>query len=507
MNIKNCVPNIPTLTELKRIAQPYVIDYRGLSEEEIKAALLKTAPQYYYEDNVRKALDGIIYHPDRNVRIIGPCILKGVLLQKDDFMCPRKETDEDVIKWEQAIVDRSNEDLLQKSSERSQELEMMQFIVGVAWEKDDDLSVDEKNLIEKIRERLKVTQTEFRIIEASLGRFPKPSNTLHTREEIEGVRRLLQTMGLIFAVRDDSVDFDVVPDEIAVVIRKVLGIEIREYGYSEMLKFKTVRSKNYIKESLNKMGIKTEKNATLECLSSNAIEQLSPRVLLGGISPRDGLQMQDLSKWCGELGLNVSGSKIDLVERIIQFYDSLHEKAENPSDEREIYYKYFKELAHRDRDSLRKQQLIEKDIEIERKFEEVTNFIFERFLGHKPLNFVGTNHADGALSYKDKIILWDNKSKETPVNLKDHIKQFDGYIRQSDKPVAGFIVFGPQFTPESSLIAMQYQVENGTMISMITADELKEVAEKWQLKNEGSAFPLGYLLQSGRFNPQLVAAL
>jgi len=93
------------------------------------------------------------------------------------------------------------------------------------------------------------------------------------------------------------------------------------------------------------------------------------------------------------------------------------------------------------------------------------------------------------------------------VNLKDHIKQFDSYIRDSDKPVAGFVVFGPEFTPESSLLAMQYQVENGTMISMITALELKELAEKWSSKNEGSAFPLGYLLQSGRFNPQLVAAL
>jgi hypothetical protein len=507
MNIKDCVPNIPTLTELKRIAQPYVIDYRGLTEEEIKAALIKTAPQYHHEDNVRKALDGIIYHTDRNVRIIGPCILRDVLLQKDDFMCPRKESDEDVIKWEQAIVDQSNEDLLQKSSCRSQELEMMQFVVGVAWENDDDLSVDEKNLIEKIRNRLKVTQTEFRIIEAKLGKFPKSSNTLHSREEIEGVRRLLQTSGLVFAVRDDNTDYDVIPDEIAAVIRKILEIEIRQHGYAEMLKFKTVRSKNYIGECLKKVGIKVEKNATLESMISIALEQLSPSVLLGGLSPRDGLSMQDLSKWCGELGLNVSGAKNDLIARIIQFYDSLHEKAEDPGDEREIYFKYFKELAFRDRDGLRNQQLIEKDIEIERRFEDVTNFIFERFLGHKPLKFVGTNHADGALSYKDKIILWDNKSKETSVNLKDHIKQFDGYIRQSDKPVAGFIVFGPEFTPDSSLVAMQYQVENGTMISMITADELKELCEKWHSKHEGNAFPLGYLLQPGRFNPQLVAAL
>lgn len=508
MKIDKCVQNISTFTELKRVASAYVIDYRGLTEEEIKAALIKTAPQYYFENNVRESINSFLFNPKRPSRIIGPYLLKHVLLQKDGCICPKKETDEDIIKWEQMIVDQSNEDLLIKSGERTKDLELMQFVVGVAWEKDNDLSVDEKNLIEKIRERLMVTQNELRIIEAKIGKFPKPSNELHTRQEIEEVRRELQASGLLFAIRDsDGVDFDVIPEEVAQMISKILSVEIRDYGYGELLKYKAVRSKSYIKESLEKVGIRTEKNPSLDALSEIAVEQLSPRVLLGGVSPRDGLPTAVLSKWCGDLDLNVSGAKNELIDRIIDFYNGLHEKEDANGDAREILYKYFDLLAWRERDSLRSQQLIEKDIEIERKFEEVTNFIFEKRLGHKPLKMVGTNHADGALSYRDKIILWDNKSKESPVNLKDHIKQFDAYIRQSEKPVAGFIVLGPDFTPESGVIAMQYQVENGVMISMITADELKDIAESWHAKNAGDAFPLGYLLQSGRFNRALVAAL
>lgn len=435
-------------------------------------------------------------------------MLKHVLLQKDGCICPKKETDEDIIKWEQMIVDQSNEDLLVKSAERTKDLELMQFVVGVAWDKDDDLSVDEKNLIEKIRERLMVTENEFRIIEAKIGKFPKSSNESHTRQEIEDVRRELQSSGLLFAIRDsDGTDFDVIPEEVAQIIAQILNVEIRDYGYGELLKYKAVRSKAYIKDSLGKVGIQTEKNPSLDTLSAIAVEQLSPRVLLGGTSPRDGLPTGILSKWCGDLGLNVSGAKNDLIERIIEFYNGLHEKEDANGDAREMLYKYFDLLAWRDRDGLRSQQLIEKDIEIERKFEEVTNFIFEKRLGHKPLKMVGINHADGTLSYRDKIILWDNKSKESPVNLKDHIRQFETYIRQSEKPVAGFLVIGPDFTPESAIVAMQYQVENGVMISMITAAELKDIAESWHAKNEGSAFPLGYLLQSGRFNPALVAAL
>lgn len=508
MNIAKCVRDISTLTELKRIASPYVIDYRGLTEEEIKEALIKTGPQYYYESNVQSALQKISLNANRNIRIIGPQLLQHVVLQRDECVSPKRSTDEDIIKWEQGIVDRSNEDLLKKSSERSRDLEFMKFVLEAAWDHNDDLSVDEKNLIDKIRERILVTSTEFRIIEAQLGKFPKAENEIHTRQEIEEVRRELQASGLLFAIRDsDGTDFDVIPSEIAKVISKILGVEMRDYGYSELIKYKAVRSKSYIKSALDKVGIKTEKNPSLEELSSTALEQLSPRVLLGGTSPRDGLPLGTMKKWCGELGLNVSGTRNELIERIIDFYNALHEKSDEVVDERELLLKYFEDLACRNIQGLRSQQLIEKDIEIERKFEDVTNYIFEKMLGHKPLNLVGTNHADGALSHKDRIIYWDNKSKESPVNLKEHIKQFDGYIRQSEKEVSGFLVIGPEFTPESSLVAMQYQVENGTMISMITATELKSLVESWAGKKDAGAFPLGYLLQSGRFNPALVAAI
>lgn len=508
MDISICVDNVSTLTELKRIASAYVIDYRGLDESEIKEALKKTAPQYYYENNIRKALQDIALSANRNLRIVGPYLIEHVVLQRDDNMSAKRETDEDIIKWEQAIIDRSNEDLLKKSSERTRDLEFMQFVIGVAWEHNNDLSIDEKNLLEKIRERLRVTPTEFRIIEAKLGKFPKVANEIHTRQEIEEIRRELQSRGLLFAVRDsDGTDFDVVPTEIAKAIRAVLGMEIRDYGYSELLKYKVVRNKAYIQECLAKVNIITDRNPTLEELFEIAMEQLSPRVLLGGTSPRDGLPVDVLSKWCGDLGLLVSGTKNDLIERIIGFYNGLHEKDEELVDEREHLYKYFHEFAARDTKSLRGQQLIDKDIEVERKFEDITDYIFEKLLGHKPLKMVGSNHADGALSFKDRVIFWDNKSKERPVNLKDHIKQFDGYIRDSEKQVAGFLVIGPDFTPESSLVAMQYQVEFGTMITMITANELKSLAEAWKAKKDAGAFPLGYLLQPGRFNSALVAGI
>lgn len=63
---------------------------------------------------------------------------------------------------------------------------------------------------------------------------------------------------------------------------------------------------------------------------------------------------------------------------------------------------------------------------MERYFEEATSYLFETKLNHTPLRQAGTEHSDGLLSFRDNYIMWDNKSAETQVNLKDYIKQFAG---------------------------------------------------------------------------------
>ena len=508
MDISKTVENVSTSIELKRIASAYVIDYRNLNDQELKKAIIKNSPQYSFKANVAETISWLFLNEDRNIRIISRLILKEVLLQKDDFMCPEKETEDDIISYEQSIIKRSNEALLQRSSERSKSLELFKFVLETAWQYNDSISPDEKNLIEKIKNRLKVTDIEYELLEAKLGKYPKPGNEIHTRREIEEVRRIMQTKGLVFSLRDsDGTDFDIIPTEIARTIRKVLHVEIRKYGYKELLSYKYVRSKKYYLDILAKYEIPIEGSMTIDALQEIFLEQVPPSVLLGGISPKDGLDSSDLSKWCGDLKLNVSGPKKELIQRIIAYYDNILEKEEVVGDERERWYKYFQKFAARDLKYLRNQHLLQKDLECERKFEEATNYLFEKKLYLQPLKLIGTSHADGALSYLDKVIYWDNKSKETPVNLNDHIKQFDYYIKNSEKPVACFFVIGPDFTQESSLLAMKYRVENQTTITLITAKELKTIAETWSSKKsrkQEDPFPLGYLIQPGRFNIQLL---
>jgi hypothetical protein len=125
--------------------------------------------------------------------------------------------------------------------------------------------------------------------------------------------------------------------------------------------------------------------------------------------------------------------------------------------------------------------------------------LFEVLLKNKPLLLTGTEHPDGKLSFNDKYILWDNKSKETPVNLQDHISQFDRYIKSSDKAVSVFMVIAPSFTENSVKECVKYTLTNDTLILLITADELKDVAELWHRHHPEESFNLGFFKQNGRF--------
>ncbi|MDA7625165.1 hypothetical protein N8656_00215 [bacterium] len=504
MKFEKAVQGFGTVPALKRFAGAYVVDHTKLSEDETITALGKAAPQYTHEKNVKAAVNRCLLNSDREIRTIAPVFLNQVLLNCDQFMSAEGETDEKIISWEQAIIDSSNETPINKKSGRSSSLELFQFVLSVAWEHNESISVDEKNLIDKLKERLLISDREYRTMEASLGKFPRPGNLIHSRAEIDSVRRILQSEGLVATVRDsDKVDYDVIPEEVAEVLRKIFGTEVRRYGYEQLLDYKYVKKKDWLKATLEKSGFAVEGNPSSDELKETVIERIRPSILIGGISPKDGLSMDNLKKWCGTLDLMTSGTKSELIARITNHYDKLTSRNSESEDLRELWYEHYERFAARDREFLRAQQLIDKDLEMEARFEDATNFLFEVKLGHKPLKMVATEHADGMLSHGDSLILWDNKSKETDVNLGSHIKQFDRYIGQQEKRVSGFIVIAPSFTEESVAEAMRYQVEKGTSISLITASELKELAERWSKKDKGT-FPLGYLVLPGRFNPSVV---
>ncbi|MGN0177829.1 MAG: hypothetical protein ACI4DY_00090 [Monoglobaceae bacterium] len=510
MKFIQVVEQIPNSIIAKRIASAYIADYRRLNLDEIKGFLIKTEKQYISSENILNRLNEIKLDENRAVRIIAPIMIRDYLLDQDEFISTAKDTDAAVLNYEKNIIDESNNF---DTSKMSKDFSLFEYMLNTAWEYNNDISVDEKNLIEALRIYLNITIREQQILEAKAGRFPTEENMLHTLDDIEATRKVLQTKGILIAIRNsDGSMCDVIPEDIAVQIRKYYNIEIRAYGYDKLIDYVIKKTKKqYLIDILNKANRSREKatieipaNPNIQELKSIIIKSIQPSNLIGGFSPRDGLDISMLQTWCSNLGMNVSGSKNALIERIMEYYDSMKKIEVKTEDEREKLIAVYHQLANRDLSYLRANNIISKDLQCEHLFEDATNYLFEYMLLNKPLTLTGTEHPDGKLSFKDKYIMWDNKSKEIPVNLKDHIAQFDKYIKGSDKEVAVFMVIGPEFTQQSVQECVDYSLNNDTQILLITADELKQVAELWSQKHEGEMFNLGYFKQNGRFDISLL---
>lgn len=505
MKYVDCVNNVSTFLDLKRLANKYVFDYRRLSFEDLKQAVITTAPQYYNKDNIFSVINELKLNGNQNLRVLYRIILKQVLLNKDGFSLLQKDLEDEVIAYEQSVLDTENED---DAFFKREEIALLSYVVGAAWDNNSEISVDEENLILRIKDKLKIIDEDYELILAHNSIFPKPGNTIHNRDEISDARKYLQQSGLVFVVRDSQgSDYDIIPEEIVAVLREYFRVDIKRFSYSKLLESKYIKKKTYLTEILQKAGIPLDRIETIDSLVGKIKRNIPAHNLIGGFTIKDGLNSSELAKWCTDLGLSTSGTKNDLIDRVIKYYDDIQEIVVNEEDERALYYEYFEDLASRNLDKLRRQGVIEKDLECEHKFELATNYIFEKILRTKPLMLKGTEHPDGMLSFGNKLILWDNKSKETSVNLNDHIKQFDRYIKEESKTVAVFVVIGPSFTEESPKECLKYSMSNDTNILLITARELKTVAEKWKEKhsNDEEVFPLGFFKQCGRFDLSLVS--
>ncbi|MBR4868447.1 MAG: hypothetical protein IKU10_04755 [Clostridia bacterium] len=510
MNFTKFVEQIPNITIAKRVASAYVADYRRLELDEIKEFLIKTAEQYTSLKNITDRLEEIKLDGNRAVRLIAPILLRDYLLNQDDFISPCKDTDSAILNYEKAIIDESNNFDITKIDKDSA---LFKHMLDAAWEHNNDISVDEKNLLETLRKYLSISIREQHILEAKSGRFPNPENALHTFDDIEATRRVLQTKGLLVSIRNsDGALCDMIPADIAACIRKYYGIEIRAYGYEKLIDYVAKKTnKQYLLDIVNKASqysskakIELSYNPTIAELKAVLLKSVQPSNLVGGFSPRDGMDLSALSAWCSDLGINTTGAKASLIERILEYYDSMRQIETKTEDEREKLIPVYEQLAARDLKFLRSNNIIDKDLQCEHLFEDATNYIFEKLLLNKPLTLTGTEHPDGKLSFKDKYIMWDNKSKETPVNLKDHILQFDRYIKTSEKEVVVFMVVAPDFTSQSVQEAVDYLLNNDTQILLITAAELKTVADQWSKKHPGEIFNLGYFKQNGRFDIKLL---
>ena len=482
MKIADCLP-LMTRLYLSRTVDSILKDEvpRG-DEERLREQIRQNGKELADSTRVQEALreETLI----RAQRILTEAILSSLLLSPD-MACSEEGLFDKVRNFEEEVRAASEEpDAFAFSDAHS--IDIYSEVLSVALE-DDEITPDEHRLLLRLRQKLGVSRREQRLLEAKLGKFPKPGGDLHTVAEFREALKRLQGAGvLLYCNRAEGGAKVALPEELAPPVKEFLGFEMSPDA-QQLLQDELSGGQLY--RALQDHGLPV----------SGSKAERSERLVKAGLRPSEVLAVlsnEELKKLCQKLpGVNISGAKQERLDRIVHYFDSLTTKEPELSDDpRASFYQYYEEFAMRDNKNLYQRKLIRHDRQMEVGFEEGTRFLFEEKLGLGLEEMPGSEHADGCVVFPNgELLLWDNKGKESLYTFpKSHFNQFRRYIRSSPRRVNAFLVIVPAYAPSSRIQAMKLKQESGTGtdVALVSAEDLKWLAENWRGRTSKGLFSL-----------------
>ncbi|GGD22482.1 SAP domain-containing protein [Pontibacillus salipaludis] len=470
MKMADVLPKMSKLY-LSRVVESFLKDVRLKTEEEMREVILKNIEEFQNSERVKRNLNFL--EADRDVALVNEMILMS-LMEREGYVL----SEEDIFTWveslEKQILDESNDADFIKISIPEDAYRIYTSVLKAAWKKDDSLNAHEINMLNVLRQELGLNNRDHYLLESILGRFPQKGNKLHTVRQIEKSLKDLQSRGLILRFKENEAYY-IIPGEIASIIRYELGSELRNETYMSLLNDLNV---NQLKNILQPIGLNISgtKSTLIERIIKHNILPTKALNFLNNSELKDVLRSLD--------GARISGTKEERIRNIVDYYENLTSVNDSdPTDPRSRLYDFYEELASRNYKPLRVNKIIDKDLDIEKYFEEATQYIFEKKLGLELVDMDGSKHADGKLYLNQKdTILWDNKSVEKPYNFPDsHFDQFLGYIRSDKTRVTLFLIITSDYTNEAISKAQKLKAfsEEDTDVAIIHAADLKYVAETW----------------------------
>lgn len=457
---------------LGRIVDSFLKDVHMDTEEEMREVILKNIDEFQNKERVKNYLD--FSNEPRDLALLNELILIA-LMEIEGYLLTEANLYKEVEDMEIAILKQSKDDTYINRFITSDVSRIYTAVLDEAWRKDESLNEHEINILDVLRRELDLTKRDHYLLESRIGRFPQKNNVLHTHQQINRSLNNLQARGLILRFKDDA-SYYIIPTDIARVIRYEMGGELRNEVYQTLLNDLSVTQLKEILQHLdfNVGGVK---------------EALISRVLKHNILPSTALKVfntKELSDILRKLeGAKVTGKKKEKIQNIIDYYEVLSSPtSSDPTDDRSRLFDFYEELAARDYKTLRVNKIIEKDVEVEKYFEEATRYIFERKFGIDVLEMEGTRHADGKLQFnKQEVVLWDNKSTEESYHFpENHFNQFLRYIRAEGMRVTLFLIIVQDYTNEAVAQAQKLKAfsEEDTDVALIKASDLKYVADEWE---------------------------
>ena len=494
MKIADVLPEL-TIQPLRRFADAWdVSTIKSDKRDVFEQAILGEVSRIDTEEAVLLRLAAFERELDYVRRANAEMLLRRILDVPDYVIADECElikgaVDADAAFFEYAQGNASTRHLDQRS------IDIYQAILEVAWE--NKVSFDEYQLMERLRRKLNIARRDHRVMEVRV---------VHTSPigppEAEQALRDLTYHGFVCRFKRGGHTQAVLPEEIALRLRGIYGISLQSSAYRNLAAKLPIA---VIKEALqqaNQPAVSLKKEFLIE------------RLIDGDVPPATLLEHLD-NDALDELFANFPGEKRPAmravkIRHLISYFDRFVKPVgPTPPDPERTYYDYLVELASRQYGVLRAASVIEQDQNVDRAFERGVRYAFSSLLGYPVIRFTGSAHADGGVvAKKGRMVLWDCKSALKPYALTEpKCAQFLQYVAKEDpNVVCPFLVFSGEFTGDSEAraLALKARCRPGTEIALMTAADLKWLADKWSTEYPGKRLPLDVLAHSGLLNREIL---
>ncbi len=329
---------------------------------------------------------------------------------------------------------------------------------------------------------------------SALDRFPKVSRSdspEHARDTIEKGVWSLQEQALVYEVDDPDYDELVgIPENYVDVIRDWLYYEMSDENYRQMLETLDIFDHQAVLiEARDRFGVTGKNYGKNENRRENIVQAgVYPSELLKQVVPKD-----DLKDIVDEYGLDAHKLKTeDMVSAIIEYFEQSQKSVEEGKQEVDLYVDAFEDIADGAVTDVppQLQDLVDADNPSEKLdilFEDATGKIFQEVFNLEGTTQLGQQAsgvvADGEIQQDAQWLLWDNKRRRQEFRLgSDARSKIKNYIdtKGEQHNVEWFLIIAPDFTDQAATNALQLEMQVGTDIRLVRAEDLKALAELWR---------------------------
>lgn len=469
MKILDCIEDM-SKSYLDKVINSFSKDINKFDEFGARDFIAKNIREITQSAHINKRVETLQEYPFKD-RVLMKEIL-NFLLMKTDYSTPEINFYDDLRRSMRESLKRyKNKEVL--SNIDKNKIELVRTVYEVILE-DDKLSADEERILTAIRKKLNLTQVETNNIMATTRRMDENYNFSNLQIE-EGLKEL-QKLGIVYYLNLDVKEKKfVIPEEIASTLAKSLNYPLNHKTFSILLD-------DISKESLYRFA----KNKKVSVVGSK--ETIINRLWAQGHSAHDvlnSLTKEELVKLAGQdKGIKTSGSKDDLTRMLLKYFFKVNSRVPGNSASESNLWEYYPDFANRNYGLLRELGIIERDLECEHNFEELTKYAFNKTGRLKLLKFEGNNNPDGGAFEENtgNVLLWDNKSQETPYTLPlNHQKQFLQYVIKSKKPVLSFLIITGKIeeTKKVENCCIRLSGETKVNIGVISAKTFKEFLDDY----------------------------